>query len=49
MANVKVLRSLKGFDEAAVAAVRQYVYEPVLVKGKPRGVIFSTTVFFKKS
>jgi serine/threonine-protein kinase len=49
VANVKVLRSLKGFDEAAVAAVRQYVYEPVLVKGKPRGVIFSTTVFFKKS
>jgi len=48
VANVKVLRSLKGCDEAAVAAIRQSVYEPVLVKGKPRGVIFSTTVFFKK-
>jgi serine/threonine-protein kinase len=45
--DVKVLRSIPGLDEAAVAAVRQYLYEPVIVKGRPRGVIFSTTVFFK--
>ena len=45
--NAKVLRSLPGCDQAAIDAVRRYVYEPVIIRGRPRGVIFSVTVFFK--
>jgi protein TonB len=33
-------------DEAAVAAVRQWVYEPLVVNGRPRPVTFTVTVRF---
>jgi protein TonB len=33
-------------DRAAEDAVRQWVYEPMVVNGRPRGVIFTVTVRF---
>jgi len=44
--NVRVLRSVQFLDEAAIEAVRQWVYEPLLVNGRPRPVTFTVTVRF---
>ncbi|MDH4218084.1 MAG: energy transducer TonB, partial [Candidatus Aminicenantes bacterium] len=46
VASVKILRSIPLLDQAAVDAVRQWVYEPMVINGKPRGVIFVVTVTF---
>ena len=43
---VRVLRSIPLLDAAAVDAVRQWVYEPLLVNGRPRPVTFTVTVRF---
>jgi protein TonB len=43
---VRVLRSIPLLDEAAVAAVRQWIYEPLVINGRPRPVTFSVTVRF---
>ena len=43
---VRVLRSLPLLDVAAVDAVRQWVYEPMVVNGRPRPVTFTVTVRF---
>ena len=43
---VRVLRSLPLLDAAAVDAVRQWVYEPMVVNGRPRPVTFTVTVRF---
>jgi len=45
--NMKVLRSIPLLDQAALDAVRQWVYEPMIINGRPRGVIFTVTVTFK--
>jgi protein TonB len=45
--SIKVLRSIPLLDQAATDAVRQWVYEPMVVSGRPRGVIFTVTVRFK--
>jgi protein TonB len=45
--NVKVLRSIPLLDQAAIDAVRQWVYEPMIINGKPRGVIFTVTIKFQ--
>ena len=47
VANVRVLRSVPLLDGAAVDAVRQWVYEPMLVNGRPRGVVFTVTLRFE--
>jgi len=44
--NIKVLRSVPGLDQAAIDAVRQWIYEPLIVDGKPRRAIFTVTVDF---
>jgi TonB family protein len=44
--NVKVLRSIPLLDQAAVDAVRQWVYEPMIIDGKPRPIVFTVTVRF---
>jgi periplasmic protein TonB len=41
-----VLRSVPGLDEAALAALKQWVYEPMKLKGKPVKAIFTVTVRF---
>jgi periplasmic protein TonB len=46
VAAVRVLRSVALLDAAAVDAVRQWVYEPLLVNGRPRPVTFTVTVRF---
>ena len=43
---VRMLRSIPLLDAAAVDAVRQWVYEPLLVNGRPRPVTFTVTVRF---
>lgn len=45
--NVKVLRSIPLLDQAAIDSVFQWVYEPFVLDGKQRGVIFTVTVIFK--
>jgi TonB family protein len=44
--NTKILRSIPLLDRAAMEAVRQWVYEPAIIEGKPRGIIFTVTVRF---
>ena len=43
---VRILRSLPLLDQAAIDAVRQWVYEPLLINGRPRPVTFTVTVTF---
>ena len=44
--DARVLRSVKGLDQAALDAVRQWKYEPMVIDGKPRKVVFTVTVRF---
>lgn len=44
---VKVLRSVPLLDQAAVEAVKQWVYEPVIIDGEARPIMFTVTVSFK--
>ena len=46
VSDVDVLRSVPLLDEAAVAAVRQWRYEPTLVDGEPVPILFTVTVNF---
>lgn len=47
VASVKVLRGVPLLNQAAVDALRQWVYEPTVVDGKPRSVTFTVTMQFK--
>jgi TonB family protein len=49
VSSLKILRSIPLLDQAAVEAVRQWVYEPMIVNGKPRGCVFTVTVRFSLS
>jgi TonB family protein len=42
-----VLRSVPDLDQAALDAVKQWIYEPLIIEGKPRKVIFTVTVNFR--
>jgi protein TonB len=44
--NVKILRGHPLFDEAAVQAVKQWRYQPLLLNGEPTGFILTVTVNF---
>ena len=44
--DVRVLRSLPLLDQAAVEAVRQWIYAPTLLNGVPVPVIMTITVNF---
>jgi protein TonB len=46
---VKVLRGIPLLDEAAITAVKQWVYTPTLLNGVPVPVIMTVTVNFKLS
>jgi protein TonB len=41
------MRSIPLLDQSAIDAVKQWVYEPMIINGKPRGVIFTLTVRFQ--
>jgi protein TonB len=43
----RVLRSAPLLDQAALAAVRQWVYRPTLLNGVPVSVIMTVTVRFE--
>jgi protein TonB len=43
---LRVLRSIPLLDQAALDAVRQWLYEPLIIGGRPRGVVFTVTVRF---
>ena len=45
--DVKLLRSIPKLDNAAIEAIKQWKYEPMLINGRPRSVIFTVTVIFK--
>jgi len=47
--DVKVLRGIPLLDQAAIDAVRQWVYTPTLLNGVPVPVIMTVTVNFKLS
>ena len=44
--SVRVLRSIPLLDQAAVEAVRQWIYTPTLLNGVPVPVIMTVTVNF---
>jgi TonB family protein len=46
VASVKVLRSIPLLDQAALDALRQWVYEPMVIDGKPHPVVFTVTMRF---
>ena len=45
--DVKILRSVPLLDRAALDAVRQWLYEPMIVNGRPREVVFTVTLNFQ--
>jgi TonB family protein len=47
VADTFILRSIPSLDEAAQAAVKQWVYEPMLINGKATPVLFTVTVRFQ--
>ena len=46
VSDVMVLRSVPQLDQAAVEAIKKWVYEPMLIKGKPVEAVFTVTVRF---
>jgi TonB family protein len=44
--DTRVLRSIKDLDQAAIDALKQWKYEPMVIDGKPRKVLFTVTVRF---
>lgn len=47
VADIKVLKSVPQLDQAAIEAVKQWEYEPLIIDGRPRPVIFTVTVSFR--
>jgi protein TonB len=47
--DVRVLRSIPLLDGAAIAAVRQWLYSPLLLNGKPERFVLTVTVSFSLS
>jgi len=47
VSNLRVLRSVPDLDQAAINAVRQWRYDPVLLNGQPVAVIMTATVHFR--
>ncbi len=44
---LRVLRSIPLLDQAAIDAVKLWIYEPMVVSGRPRAVTFNVTVRFE--
>jgi TonB family protein len=43
---IKVLRAVPALDQAAIDAVGQWIYEPLIVEGQPKPAVFTVTVRF---
>jgi protein TonB len=46
VSSATILRSIPLLDQAAVESVRQWIYEPLVIEGKPRKCLLTTTVRF---
>jgi TonB family protein len=44
----RVIKSIPELDQAALDAVRQWKYEPMMVNGTPRPIVFTVSVEFKR-
>jgi TonB family protein len=44
----RIIKSIPELDQAALDALRQWTYEPMTVDGKPRPVVLSVNVEFKR-
>jgi len=44
---VKVLESIPGLDQAAIDALKQWKYEPVIIEGQPKSVVFTVAMRFR--
>jgi TonB family protein len=49
VADARVLRGIPLLDQAAIAAVKQWIYQPTLLNGEPVPVIMTVTVNFTLS
>jgi periplasmic protein TonB len=49
VSDVRVLRGIPLLDQAAIAAVKQWIYQPTLLNGEPVPVIMTVTVNFTLS
>jgi protein TonB len=47
VADVQVMKGLPLLDDAAIEAVRQWVYTPTLINGVPTSVIMTVRVTFR--
>jgi protein TonB len=47
VAEARVVRSVPGLDEAALAAVQQWAFTPTLLNGIPTRVLYNVTVSFQ--
>jgi protein TonB len=47
VSDVKVLRSIPLLDEAAIEAVRQWLFVPTLLNGSPVPIMMTTTINFR--
>jgi protein TonB len=47
--DLRVLRSIPLLDRAAIDAVRQWRYSPLLLNGRPEGFVLTVTVSFSLS
>ena len=45
--HARILRSVAPLDEAALAAVRQWIYTPTRLNGQPVSVVMTVTVHFR--
>ena len=43
---VRVLKSVPELDQAAVDSLKQWKYEPMVIEGKAKGVVFTVTIKF---
>ena len=49
VSDIEVLKSVPELDEAAIAAVEQWRYEPTLVDGEPVSILMTVTINFMLS
>jgi TonB family protein len=49
VAKTKVLKSVPFLDQAAVKAIKQWVYEPFVINGRPRAIVFTVSIRFSLS
>jgi L-ribulose-5-phosphate 3-epimerase len=47
--STRVLKSVPALNKAATDAVKKWVYEPFLLEGKPRSIVFTVTMNFSAS